>query len=108
MQIISASSTEYVLVEVTYTLAGVASDPTDDYTPHLAFMERGANPVASFADDDWHEAQWETVAGRHFARCLVGPKNGGVPLVAGIYRVWLGLDGPIEEPVLDVADLSVT
>lgn len=82
---ISASSTEYVKVQVAAVVNGTTIDPTSD-TVQMAFPLRGALPVSG----DWKAGSWETVGTVRFARCLVGPSGGVVTLTAGqFYDCWL-------------------
>jgi hypothetical protein len=81
---ISALSTEYVKVPVTAVVNGVVIDPSSD-TVQLAFPLRGVAPVSG----DWKAGSWETLAGVHYARCLVGP-SGTITLATGtFYDAWL-------------------
>ena len=110
---ITAVSTEFVTVEITYRVGDVPANPTAGFTPYLAFVPQTSTrvrsaPPSSFANATWKAATWDTVDGRYFAKALVGPKNGATALAAGTYSVWVGLDGTNEEPVLFVDELVVS
>lgn len=96
MASISSLSVEYIKVEVTFTVAGVVTDPTADVV-QLAFKAPGTDPVGG----DWVTGSWEsdvTVASRpiRYARCLVG--TGGKVLAKGDYMVWVKVTDSPEAP----------
>jgi hypothetical protein len=101
---ISSLSTEYVQVPVSATVNGVAINPTSDPV-QFAFMAAG-NPGLT----DWHTGSWSTVAPTtYLAQCLVGPGNGGVPLLAGsTYAIWVKVTDSPEVPVRQVGLLKIT
>jgi hypothetical protein len=99
---ISRLSTEYVQVQVTFTVSGAQVNPTGD-TVQMAFTHGGALPGVS----DWHTASWETAGTVHYAQCLVGP-SGGVVLAPGTWNVWLKVTDSPEVPVRSPAQLQIT
>lgn len=102
MTSMSRLSTEYVQVQVSFTVAGAASDPTGDVA-QMAFVPPGAIP----ASGDWHTASWETVGAAHYAQCLVGP-SGDVVLRPGTYTVWVKITDSPEIPVRSPSQLTIT
>ena len=101
MLTLSRLSTEYVQIQVTFTIAGAPQNPTGDAVS-MAFMDSGAIPVSG----DWHAASWETAGTSYFAQCLVGP--GGVVLPPGAYVCWLKIQDNPEVPVRAPAQLTIT
>jgi hypothetical protein len=99
---LSRLSTEYVLVQVSFTVSGAAVSPTGD-TVQMAFTHGGALP----ASGDWHSASWETAGTQYYARCLVGPAS-GVILAPGTYAVWVKITDSPEVPVRSPAQLAIT
>lgn len=84
---------EFVLVPWGAKVGGVAVDPTDGYTPTMAFTAVGARP----APGDWKAAQWEADEGGGWnAGCLVGT-GGTVELGLGTYDVFVKTVGPTAE-----------
>jgi hypothetical protein len=98
---ILASSTEFVRVPVTATVAGLSYDPTAD-TVQMAFTTTG-DP----GPDDWHSATWETVGSVSHARCLIGP-TGGIALPAGTYTVYVRVTDNPEIPVKQAGYLTIS
>jgi hypothetical protein len=103
---ISHLSTEYVLVPVSVTKAGVAYNPTADEV-QFAFMP---NPVQQPGVSDWLTGSWETDSSNiiypYNARCLVGP-SGVITLAQGTYVIFLKVFDSPETPVLTVGQLIV-
>lgn len=91
---LSTLSLEYVKVQVTFTVAGVATDPTAD-TVSMAFPARHVAPVTG----DWKTASWESSGSTYFARCLVGT-GGTLTLGVGVYDVWVKVTDSPEIPVV--------
>ena len=102
MPSLSRLSTEYVQVQVTFTVDGVSANPTGDAV-QMAFMQGGAIP----ANTDWHSATWHTSGSTYFAQCLVGPANGGISLNPGNYNVWLKVTDSPEIPVWSPDRLAI-
>jgi hypothetical protein len=99
---LSRLSTEYVQVQVSFTVAGVSTSPTGDQV-QMAFMKGGAIP----GNSDWHSAVWEAAGSTYYAQCLVGPAS-GVVLAPGTYSVWLKVTDSPEVPVRSPAQLTIT
>jgi hypothetical protein len=100
---ISSLSTEYVKVQVTFTVAGTDTDPTGD-TVQMAFKAPGTDP----AGGDWVTGSWETdstVASKpiRYARALVGPA--GKVLAKGNYTVWVKVTDTPEVPAMQAPGL---
>ena len=102
MPSMSRLSTEYVQVQVTFTVDGASVSPTGD-TVQMAFMQGGAIPATS----DWHTASWHTTGASYFAQCLVGPANGGISLNPGNYSIWLKVTDSPEIPVRSPSQLAI-
>jgi hypothetical protein len=102
---ISASSLEYVRVQVAAFASGVAVNPTSD-TVTLAFMSGSAVP----ASGDWKTGSWDTdsttTPATYRARCLVGT-GGAIVLTPGIYAVWVKVTDAPETPVKQAGALKV-
>lgn len=104
MASISSLSKEYVKTEVSFTVAGVDTDPTADIV-QFAFVAPGGDPVT------WYSGSWEvdnTTPSKplRYARCLVGP-GGAVTLAKGDYIVWLKIGDSPEIPVKQAGLLEV-
>jgi hypothetical protein len=95
---ISTQSTEYVKVQVT---RDNGSDPTTD-TVAMAFVADGVTPSVG----DFKSSSWQTINGKYFARCLIGP-TGVVQLTAGLYVVWVKVTDSPEVPVKRVDFLEI-
>lgn len=82
-----AVSTEPIQLQVQ-----ASADPTGDGV-QIAFVKVLSPAAASPdpADADWHVGYWETDLNptTWWASVLVGPANGGVPLTAGWYVVYV-------------------
>lgn len=98
---ISALSLERVKVEVAATVNGVAYNPTVD-TVVMAFKRPKDTPDTA----DWKTASWETIAGKYYARALVGP-GGVIELTAGRWDVWVKVTDNPEVPVKDAGQIEV-
>ncbi len=100
-------STQYVLVPVTATKAGVAYNPTGDVV-QFAFMS-GATAVP--ANTDWVAGTWQTDTSSllypYLAQCLVGP-SGTTTLGIGDYYIWLKIADNPEIPVLVAGQLQIS
>jgi hypothetical protein len=96
--VVSALSTEYVSVPV--TAAGDVDVTTLDV--EMAFLPVGTPPE----EDDWIEAEWETVDAQNRVRALVGPSSDAV-LTAGTYVVWVNFDDNPEDPVKQAGFLVI-
>lgn len=96
---ISHLSTEYVLVPVSVTKAGVPYNPTSD-TVQFAFMP---NAVQVPQNADWQVGAWETdstnIIYPYNAKCLVGP-SGTISLIQGSYVIYIKITDSPEIPVL--------
>lgn len=104
---LSHLSTEYVLIPLAVTKAGVPYNPTSD-TVQFAFMPNSVQqPVVS----DWVNGVWETVATNFIypynAKCLVGP-SGSTVLTQGTYVIYLKITDNPEVPVLVGGQLEVS
>lgn len=95
---IDALGTWYVDVAVT---PPVGVDLTGA-TVSVAFIRRG-KPTPT----DWKAASWVTVAGRTYARILVGP-SGTVTLTSGDWYEWVQVSSPPETAVLCAGTVTVT
>jgi len=102
MEKISALSKEYVKVRFTVDKAGVAYNPTGD---DVKFAFTLTNVLTGAT---WYQGSWETVAGKYYALCLVGP-GGQVTLTAGnTYLVSVKVTDNPEIPVKTAGPLVVT
>jgi hypothetical protein len=106
--VISHLSTEYVLVPIAATKAGVAYNPTSD-TLQFAFMP---TPTQIPQSGDWVTGAWETVSTNilypYNAKCLVGPTGGTINLAMGVYVIYLKITDNPEIPVLIGGQLVVS
>ncbi len=100
-------STEYVLVPVVATKAGVPFNPTAD-TVQFAFMP---TPTQVPTNPDWVSGSWDTVSSSplypYNAKCLVGP-TGAITLGIGTYIIYLKITDSPEVPVLVAGQLQVS
>jgi hypothetical protein len=100
-------STEYVLVPVSATKAGVPYNPTSD-TVQFAFM-----PIATQVPQvsDWVAGAWDTdtsnVLYPYSAKCLVGP-SGTITLGIASYVIYLKITDNPEIPVLIGGQLQIS
>jgi hypothetical protein len=96
---LSHLSTEYVLVPVAATKAGVPYNPTSD-TLQFAFMP---TPTQVPQVSDWVTGIWESVSTNiiypYNAKCLVGP-SGTITLIQGTYVIYIKITDNPEIPVL--------
>lgn len=103
---LSHLATEYVLVPVVVTKAGVPYNPTSD-TLQFAFMP---SPVQVPKTSDWVSGSWETVTTNiiypYNAKCLVGPA-GTITLGTGSYVMYLKITDNPEVPVLTGGTLVI-
>ncbi len=95
---VSSTSTAYIRVPISEATGG---DPTGDPVT-FAFPEPGTEPTI------FYSGSWDTLAGVHFARCLIGPVGGVVALVAGFYDIYVKITDSPEVPVLLSGLLEVT
>ena len=104
---LSQLATEYVIIPVTVTKAGLAYNPTGD-TVQFAFMPQ---PTQVPQSGDWVSGTWDTdttsVLYPYSAKCLVGP-SGTITLGIGNYVIYLKITDNPEIPVLIGGILSVT
>lgn len=101
----SVLDTEYLTYPQQVLVAGLPVNPTADVV-QFAFMPNPAN--ANPGVGDWHTGSWfTTVNGGYQAQILVGPANGGVPLAAGLYNVWVKVVDNPQVPVIQVDLLQV-
>lgn len=100
-------STEYLLIPISVTKAGVAYNPTGDEV-ECAFMP---NSVQQPGVSDWVTASWETdstnIIYPYNIRCLVGP-SGTITLNTGTYVIYTKIFDNPETPVLVVGQLIVS
>ena len=104
---LSHLSTEYVLVPLQVTKAGVPYNPTSD-TLQFAFMPNSVQvPVTA----DWVAGVWESVPTNiiypYNAKCLVGP-TGTTVLTLGTYVMYLKITDNPEVPVLIGGQLVIS
>lgn len=100
------SSTQYIQVGVTATIAGVAYNPTHDPV-FMAFVTT-TDPKPS----DFYPATWQSYTNSsgnpvYRAVCLVGPGS-SVILPIGTYTVWVKIEDNPEVPVLRSGTLTIT
>lgn len=105
--VLSHLSTEYVLIPLQVTKAGVPYNPTGD-TLQFAFMPTAVQvPQVS----DWVNGVWETVTTNFIypynAKCLVGP-SGSTVLTLGTYVIYLKITDNPEIPVLVGGQLEIS
>jgi hypothetical protein len=100
--IIASSSTEYVNVPVSATMAGTPYNPTGDLV-YMAFVAGSAQP-STFYEGNWVT----TVQGTYIARCLVGPANSGTVLAPGLYVVWVKITDSPEVPIRQAGTLQIS
>lgn len=102
---LSSLATEFVIIPVNATVAGVSHNPTSD-TVQMAFLST-PNSVPQLSD--WKTASWDTTASflyPYLAQCLVGP-TGTVTLTAGTYTIWIKIADSPETPVQQVGSLTI-
>jgi hypothetical protein len=96
---LSQLSTEYVIIPLTVTKAGVPYNPTADVV-QFAFMP---TPTQVPQPSDWILGSWDSTPGNvlypYSAKCLVGPL-GTTNLGIGNYTVYLKITDNPEQPVL--------
>lgn len=92
MLMISVLSTEYIVIDVTATKAGVPISLTSDPVA-WAFTTPGGAPT-SWITGDWAAGQ---------ARVLIGPTAN--PLAAGVWDAWLKITDSPEIPVRRVGQV---
>jgi hypothetical protein len=104
---LSHLSTEYILVPIAVTKAGVPYNPTSD-TLQFAFMP---NSVQVPQSGDWVSGVWETVSTNiiypYNAKCLVGPTGTTAPTL-GTYIIYLKITDNPEVPVLVGGQLVIS
>lgn len=91
--LIPASSTEYLHVPVT------APQGVDLTGVPVKFAFLPASNRANPGEGDWHTAEWAPAS---TARILIGP-GGAATLTAGDYRVWITLDPPGAENIVELS-----
>ena len=92
---ISAESTEYITIDVAALgLTSLAANPTGDPV-YVAFMQNDASPQLS----DWHTAAWVSAGTPYEITILLGPENGGVVLVEGMYKIYVMI---VDNPTVPV------
>lgn len=100
-------STEYVLIPVVVTKAGVSYNPTGDPIA-FAFMPTATQVPQS---GDWVAGAWETDTPNplypYTAKCLVGP-TGTINLGIGTYIVYIRVTDNPEVPILVAGQLQVS
>jgi hypothetical protein len=104
--ILSHLSTEYVLIPVAVSKAGVPYNPTSD-TLQFAFMP---TPTQVPSGGDWVAGVWETdstnILYPYLAQCLVGP-TGSTALTTGTYVMYIKITDNPEIPVLAAGQLVI-
>lgn len=99
-------STQYYLVPVSATQAGVPYNPTGDAV-QFAFMPTATQVPGN---TDWVAGSWETVTSSvlypYNAKCLVGPA-GTVTLGLGTYYAYMKITDNPEIPVLIAGQLQI-
>jgi hypothetical protein len=99
-------STEYVIIPVTASKAGVSYNPTGD-TVKFAFMP---TPTQTPLVSDWVVGAWDTdttnVLYPYSAKCLVGPA-GTISLGTGTYIIYIQITDSPEIPVLVAGQLVI-
>lgn len=96
---ISSVSKQYIRSHVEAEKNGVEYDPTGDVV-HFTFTTTEDIVVAT-----WHSGSWETVSGRHYARCLIGPD--AVVLAKGTYVVHCRVTDNPEAPADKVGTITI-
>jgi hypothetical protein len=103
---LSQLATEYVLIPVTVTKAGLAYNPTGD-TVQFAFA---ATPTYVPQVSDWVAGAWDTdttnILYPYTAKCLIGP-SGTITLGIGTYIIYLKITDNPEIPVLIGGQLQI-
>ena len=103
----SQLSTQYVLVPVSATKAGVSYNPTGDPV-QFAFAATATYVPQS---GDWVSGSWQTDTSSllypYLAQCLVGP-SGTITLGLGTYYMYLKISDNPEIPVLIAGQLQIT
>lgn len=104
-----AQSTEPVQVSIGATLNGAVYNPTGD-TVAMAFVPaQPSGQPPDPASGQWQPAAWETDPGPvYWASILVGPLNGGIPLTAGNYIVYVKVTDSPAVPVKPGCYLTIT
>lgn len=105
--VLSHLSTEYILIPLAVTKAGVPYNPTSD-TLQFAFMPTAVQvPQVS----DWVNGSWDSVPTNiiypYNAKCLVGP-SGSTVLTLGTYVIYLKITDNPEVPVLVGGQLEIS
>lgn len=100
-------STQYVLVPVAATKAGVSYNPTGD-TVQFSFMPQATQVPGN---SDWVSGSWQTdtssILYPYLAQCLVGP-SGTITLGLGSYYMYVKISDSPEVPVLLAGQLQIT
>lgn len=97
----SVLSKEFVKSRIKAYEDGVLVNPTGD-TVEMAFVPYDQEPPVP----SWQTSEWEVANGAFFARCLVGP-GGTVTLTAGLYDVYVRINGAAEVPVLLAGRIAI-
>ena len=99
--VIIAQSTENIYIQITSVLpTGVNFDPTI-YPVDVCIVPTGTTP------ETYLPATWLTGVPVPTVAFLVGPLNGGQPLSAGNYDVYVQITTPVEVPVIPCGVLQV-
>jgi hypothetical protein len=100
-------ATEYILIPLSATKAGLSYNPTGDAV-QFAFMP---TPTQVPQNTDWVTGAWDTnttnILFPYSAKCLVGP-SGTTTLGIGTYIVYLKIQDNPETPVLICGQLQIS
>jgi hypothetical protein len=103
---LSQLSTQYIIVPVSATVAGISYNPTSDIV-QFAFMPTATQVPQS---GDWVTGVWETESSNilypYLALCLVGPAGTINPGI-GTYVVYIRIQDNPEVPVLIAGQIQV-
>ena len=104
---LSQLATEYVLIPVAATKAGVPYNPTGDIV-QFAFMPQATQVPGN---SDWVTGSWDTdtasVIYPYSAKCLVGP-SGAITLGIGTFVIYVKITDAPEVPVLIAGQLQIS
>lgn len=89
-------------IPITVTADAGADVDETDLPAELAFLAPGSTP----SEDDWIDAEWDTVGDSNIVRALIG-EGTDTELEPGPYIVWLRLTANPEIPVMHIAHLTV-
>jgi hypothetical protein len=106
---VPATSTVYIWQQVLATLGGSTYNPTSDAVS-MAFQPMPQyGPPANATS--WNPATWETDSGSvpvYWAKCLIGPSNGGVLLAPGAYAIQVKITDSPEVPTIWGWTITIT